>query len=74
MKNYHEPVNELRPETRDYTRALNSFKEELEAIDWYQQRIDAAGDEYQEYEKLRLFLLESFTFMIADPGATIVLE
>jgi hypothetical protein len=26
-------------------RAILSLKEELEAIDWYQQRVDATGDE-----------------------------
>lgn len=45
MSNYHEPVEELSNETRDYTRALVSLKEEIEAVDWYQQRIDASGNE-----------------------------
>ncbi len=45
MTNYHEPPSELTSQTRDYVRALNSLKEEIEAVDWYQQRIDAAGDE-----------------------------
>ncbi|MBE0662977.1 MAG: hypothetical protein IH597_10985 [Bacteroidales bacterium] len=45
MLNYHEPVEELSKETRDFSRALVSLKEEIEAIDWYQQRIDAAGNE-----------------------------
>lgn len=37
---YHEPVEELTDETRDMHRAIISLMEELEAIDWYQQRID----------------------------------
>lgn len=42
--NYHEPYEILGPATRDMHRALVSVMEELEAIDWYQQRVDAADD------------------------------
>lgn len=45
MQDYHEPANELSAKTRDQARALNSFKEEIEAIDWYNQRIELAEDE-----------------------------
>jgi ferritin-like protein len=45
MSAYHEPTDELTQKTRDYTRALNSLKEEIEAVDWYQQRVDATDDE-----------------------------
>lgn len=45
MSNYHEPIEELSKETRDFSRALVSLKEEIEAIDWYQQRIDSSGNE-----------------------------
>jgi len=45
MQNFHEPVEEISKETRNYIRALNSLKEEIEAIDWYQQRLDAATDD-----------------------------
>ena len=41
---YHESEDKLRPETQDNHRALTSVMEELEAIDWYDQRVDAAGD------------------------------
>ncbi|MBZ9538587.1 encapsulin-associated ferritin-like protein [Modicisalibacter tunisiensis] len=41
---YHEPVEELSGETRDYHRAIVSLMEELEAVDWYNQRIDACQD------------------------------
>jgi ferritin-like protein len=34
----------LSPQTLDMHRALTSLQEELEAVDWYQQRIDAASD------------------------------
>jgi ferritin-like protein len=42
---YHEPVNELSDETRDMHRAIVSLMEELEAIDWYNQRVDACTDD-----------------------------
>jgi ferritin-like protein len=38
---YHEPVNELSDEARDMHRAIASLMEELEAVDWYNQRVDA---------------------------------
>ena len=40
----HEAAEELRPETRDAHRAIVSLIEELEAVDWYQQRADACGN------------------------------
>jgi ferritin-like protein len=42
---FHEAEERLSPKTRDMHRAVVSLMEELEAIDWYQQRVDAAGDE-----------------------------
>lgn len=42
---YHEPVEELSDETRDVHRAIVSLMEELEAIDWYNQRADACKDQ-----------------------------
>ncbi len=42
---YHEPPELLSAETKDMHRALISAIEELEAIDWYQQRADACGDD-----------------------------
>ncbi len=41
---WHESVDKLRPETMDMHRALVSLQEELEAVDWYQQRIDGTDD------------------------------
>jgi len=41
---WHESPDLLRPETRDLHRAITSLMEELEAIDWYGQRVDATGD------------------------------
>ena len=46
MSQYHEEANDLSEKTRDITRALISLKEEIEAVDWYNQRIDAASDEH----------------------------
>jgi len=42
---YHEPITELSDETRDMHRAIVSLMEELEAVDWYNQRVDACKDE-----------------------------
>ena len=41
---YHEEVTELSDETRDMHRAIVSLMEELEAIDWYNQRVNACKD------------------------------
>jgi ferritin-like protein len=41
---YHEPIDELTDDTRDMHRAITSLMEELEAVDWYNQRVDAAKD------------------------------
>jgi ferritin-like protein len=41
---YHEPIEELSSVTRDMHRAIVSLMEELEAIDWYNQRVDACKD------------------------------
>jgi len=42
---YHEPVEELSDEARDLHRAIVSLMEELEAVDWYNQRMSATGDD-----------------------------
>ena len=41
---YHEPTEELSDETRDMHRAIISLMEELEAVDWYNQRVDVCKD------------------------------
>jgi len=41
---YHEPISELSDDTRDMHRAIRSLMEELEAVDWYNQRMDACKD------------------------------
>jgi ferritin-like protein len=45
MSDYHEPSNEMSEKARSLTRALNSLKEEIEAVDWYYQRADVEKDE-----------------------------
>jgi ferritin-like protein len=42
---YHEPLELLSEETKNMHRAIVSLKEELEAVDWYQQRAEACSDE-----------------------------
>ena len=42
---YHEPTTELSAEAREIHRAIATLVEELEAVDWYHQRIDVKGDE-----------------------------
>ena len=42
---YEEASADLTNLTRDLHRAWMSLKEEIEAMDWYQQRIDATEDE-----------------------------
>ena len=41
---FHEAEEHLPPATRDMHRAIVSLMEELEAVDWYQQRVDATHD------------------------------
>jgi ferritin-like protein len=43
-ESYHEPVELLSEGTRNLHRALVSLREELEAVDWYQQRAEACSD------------------------------
>ncbi|MEW6299153.1 MAG: ferritin-like domain-containing protein [Thermodesulfobacteriota bacterium] len=42
---YHEPLDQLKPDTINLHRAVVSLMEELEAFDWYRQRADACTDE-----------------------------
>jgi uncharacterized protein len=41
---YHEPLEKLSAATMDMHRAITSLMEELEAVDWYNQRADACTD------------------------------
>src|ERR1700755_2713097 len=43
-ESYHEPVELLSEGTKNMHRALVSLREELEAVDWYQQRAEACSD------------------------------
>ena len=40
----HESQDKLTKKTMELHRALNSLIEELEAVNWYQQRVDATED------------------------------
>jgi len=42
---YQESSNDLSDETRDMHRAIESLKEELEAVDWYNQRVNVCKNE-----------------------------
>jgi uncharacterized protein len=48
---YHEPLEKLSAPTQDMHRAIQSLMEELEAVDWYNQRYEACTD-----PELRLLL------------------
>ncbi len=41
---FHEPIEKLSAQTLDMHRAIVSLMEELEAVDWYHQRVDACND------------------------------
>ena len=41
----HEAIGDLSDETKDMHRAIVSLMEELEAVDWYNQRADACKDD-----------------------------
>ena len=43
-ESYHEPIELLSEPTKNMHRAITSLCEELEAVDWYQQRAEACSD------------------------------
>lgn len=44
MQQLYEDRKDLSPQTLDMKRAIDSLREELEAVDWYQQRAEACAD------------------------------
>ncbi len=42
---YHEPLSSLDDDVMNRHRVITSIMEELEAVDWYDQRVTATGDE-----------------------------
>lgn len=44
VKGYHEPIEKLSQACKDMHRAIMSLMEELEAVDWYNQRIEVCQD------------------------------
>lgn len=53
-ESYHEAYELLSETTRNLHRAIVSLKEELDAVDWYQQRAEACTD-----DELRAVLLHN---------------
>lgn len=41
---WHEGYEQMSEAARDFSRALKSLQEELEAVDWYNQRAEVTGD------------------------------
>jgi hypothetical protein len=69
---YHEPPDELSPQTRTFARMCASLSEEAEAIGWYEQRLsvepdesarnimlDSLGEEYKHFSMELEFLLRA---------------
>ena len=67
---YHEPPDELPPQTRTFARMCASLTEEAEAIGWYEQRLavepdpearavmrDAQGEEFKHFSMDLEYLL-----------------
>jgi ferritin-like protein len=42
---WHEDYSEMSDDARNFSRAIKSVQEELEAVDWYNQRAQATTDE-----------------------------
>lgn len=42
MSNYVESIDQLSEAAKDFSRALNSLKEEIEAVNWYNQRVETS--------------------------------
>lgn len=42
---WHEDYSKMSDEARNFSRAIKSVQEELEAVDWYNQRAEATTDE-----------------------------
>ena len=45
MSALHEEREKVPPDKQDLHRAIDSLREELEAVDWYQQRASACSDD-----------------------------
>jgi ferritin-like protein len=45
MSDYHESYQDLPERDRNIVRALHSLREEIEAVDWYHQRVAVCKDE-----------------------------
>ncbi len=45
MSNYQEPIEQLDEKTKNISKAITSLKEEIEAVDYYNQRVATTKDE-----------------------------
>jgi hypothetical protein len=45
LTDYHEATGEMSEKARSLIRVLNSLKEEIEAVDWYNQRVSVEKDD-----------------------------
>lgn len=66
-ENYHESLDLISEDTKNMHRAVVSLTEELEAVDWYQQRAEACSD-----PELRAVLIHNKNEEIEH--ATMILE
>ena len=73
---YSEPYDALDEKTRDISRAITSLREELEAIDWYNQRVSTTKDPelkgimaHNRDEELKTYLFVSGSVLEAETGA-----
>ena len=51
---FHEDAADLSDKTKDMHRAISSLMEELEAVDWYNQRVDACKDQEFVHQRERI--------------------
>ena len=42
---WHEDYDKMSEKSRNFSRAIKSVQEEFEAVDWYNQRVDACKDD-----------------------------
>ncbi len=74
---YHEPIEELSDETRDMHRAITSLMEEIEAVDWYNQRVNLfhqRGDGAMHVAGLVTQFLDGLVVAFVGHGLVLLLE
>ena len=63
---YTEPYDALDEKTRDISRAITSLKEEIEAVNWYNQRVNTTTD-----PELKAIMARNREYGIEQSGMTI---